>query len=116
MSEKTAATTVSIQRPLDVTAWVAVRVGQPAAARGAAAAELMQILHLDEDCVAAAYLTPLPSDAATADLVNAAFGLEVGKLFAGVHRMASMQGLTKSSTAPTTPAQQAQQTEVLRKM
>ena len=116
MSEKTAATTVAIQRPLDIQAWVAVRVGQPAAARGAAAAELMQILHLDEDCIATAYLTPLPSDAATADLVSAAFGLEVGKLFSGVHRMASMQGLAKASTVPTTPAQQAQQTEVLRKM
>ena len=59
MSEKTAATTVAIQRPLDIQAWVAVRVGQPAAARGAAAAELMQILHLDEDCIATAYLTPV---------------------------------------------------------
>ncbi len=116
MPEKTAASPVAIQRPVDIPAWVAIRVGQSAAARGSATAELMQILHLDDDCVTAAFLTPLPSDATTIDLVTAAFGLDVGNLFAGVHRMASMQGLTKTSNALAASAQQSQQTEALRKM
>lgn len=102
--------------PADAVAWVEARAGQAAAARGLAASELMQKLRLDPECVTAACLTGLPPDAETAAAVLAAFGPSVEVLFVGVHRMASMQGLTKRSTNHGELAQQAQQTEALRKM
>ena len=75
----------------------------------------MQRLKLDDDCVAAAYLTVLPSDSETDALVLETFGPNIAQLFVGVHRMASMQVLSKT-TESVTAAQQAQQTEALRKM
>ena len=104
-------------RPTDVAAWTEARVGHAQSLRGIAAAELMQRLKLDDDCVTAAYLTALPADAETDVLVLETFGPEIAQLFVGVHRMASMQGLSKTAdTASVTAAQQAQQTEALRKM
>ncbi len=92
-------------------------MGHAQSLRGIAAAELMQRLKLDDDCVTAAYLTALPADAETDVLVLETFGPEIAQLFVGVHRMASMQGLSKTAdTASVTAAQQAQQTEALRKM
>ncbi len=77
----------------------------------------MQRLKLDDDCIAAAYLTALPADADTEALVLETFGPNIAQLFVGVHRMASMQGLSKAAdTVTVPPAQQAQQTEALRKM
>ena len=114
-----------VARPADPRAWVAARVGQAAAARGAAAAELMQKLRLDDDCVIAAQLAVLPADGNTDTAVQEAFGSEVANLFAGVHRMAMMQGLSKpngvhgahaSQATHAETTQQAQQTEALRKM
>jgi GTP pyrophosphokinase len=99
----------------DMAAWIEAQAGPVAAARGVATADLMQRLKLDDDCVAAAHLTALPSDAATDALVLDTFGASVSQLFVGVHRMASMQGLSRTADAGT-PAQQAQQTEALRKM
>jgi GTP pyrophosphokinase len=99
----------------NIAAWIEARAGQSVAARGIAAAELMQRLKLDEDCVAAAHLTALPSDAETDALVLETFGPNVAQLFVGVHRMNSMQGLSKTPEG-VTAAQQAQQTEALRKM
>ena len=105
----------------DVSVWVAARAGEAAAARGEAAAVLMERLRMGDDCVAAARLIGLPADADTEQAVQQQFGAEIGQLFVGVHRMATMQGLqrgagTSASTAPPTAAQQAQQTEALRKM
>ena len=105
----------------DVSVWVAARAGEAAAARGEAAAVLMERLRMGDDCVAAARLIGLPADADTEQAVQQQFGAEIGQLFVGVHRMATMQGLqrgagTASSMAPPTAAQQAQQTEALRKM
>ncbi len=105
----------------DVSVWVAARAGEVAAARGEAAAVLMERLRMGDDCVAAARLIGLPADADTEQAVQQQFGAEIGQLFVGVHRMATMQGLqrgagTSASTAPPTAAQQAQQTEALRKM
>ena len=79
----------------------------------------MQRLRLDPECVTAACLAALPADADSVAAVLARFGPVVEALFVGVHRMASMQGLTKRSgggAVPLQPAQQAQQTEALRKM
>jgi len=105
----------------DVSVWVAARAGEAAAARGEAAAVLMERLRMGDDCVAAARLIGLPADADTEQAVQQQFGAEIGQLFVGVHRMATMQGLqrgagTAASMAPPTAAQQAQQTEALRKM
>lgn len=105
----------------DVSVWVAARAGDAVAARGEAAAVLMERLRMGDDCVAAARLIGLPADADTEQAVQQQFGAEIGQLFVGVHRMATMQGLqrgagTASSMAPPTAAQQAQQTEALRKM
>ncbi|MFO1342232.1 MAG: bifunctional (p)ppGpp synthetase/guanosine-3',5'-bis(diphosphate) 3'-pyrophosphohydrolase [Burkholderiales bacterium] len=105
----------------DVSVWVAARAGDAVAARGEAAAVLMERLRMGDDCVAAARLIGLPADADTEQAVQQQFGAEIGQLFVGVHRMATMQGLqrgagTSASTAPPTAAQQAQQTEALRKM
>ena len=115
-SAPASATTVSA-RPTDIAAWTAAIVGPALSLRGVAAAELMQRLKLDDDCVAAAYLTALPADAETDALVLETFGPNIAQLFVGVHRMASMQGLSKAADAISlTTAQQAQQTEALRKM
>lgn len=105
----------------DVSVWVAARAGEVAAARGEAAAVLMERLRMGDDCVAAARLIGLPADADTEQAVQQQFGAEIGQLFVGVHRMATMQGLqrgagTAASMVPPTAAQQAQQTEALRKM
>ncbi len=105
----------------DVSVWVAARAGDAVAARGEAAAVLMERLRMGDDCVAAARLIGLPADADTEQAVQQQFGAEIGQLFVGVHRMATMQGLqrgagTGASMAPPTAAQQAQQTEALRKM
>ena len=92
-------------------------MGPALSLRGVAAAELMLRLKLDDDCVAAAHLTVLPADAETDALVLETFGPNIAQLFVGVHRMASMQGLSKTADSGTvTAAQQAQQTEALRKM
>ena len=116
-SNAPAPVTPVIERPADIAAWTAAIVGPALSLRGVAAAELMQRLKLDDDCVAAAHLTVLPSDAETDALVLAAFGPDIAQLFVGVHRMASMQGLSKAADAiSVTTAQQAQQTEALRKM
>ena len=114
-----ASPTVAVERPADTLAWIEARVGHAAALRGAASGELLQKLHIDDDCVVAAQLTVLPADAETEAAVLEAFGPAITNLFAGVHRMAIMQGLTKPSVVPTTHAvavEQAQQTEALRKM
>jgi len=105
----------------DVSIWVAARAGETAAARGEAAAALMERLHVGADCVAAARLIALPADAETEQAVQQEFGSDIGQLFVGVHRMATMQGLLRSggttaATAAPPPAQRAQQTEALRKM
>ena len=105
----------------DVSVWVAARAGDAVAARGEAAAVLMERLRMGDDCVAAARLIGLPADADTEQAVQQQFGAEIGQLFVGVHRMATMQGLqrgagTAASMVPPTAAQQAQQTEALRKM
>ena len=105
----------------DVSVWVAARAGEVAAARGEAAAVLVERLRMGDDCVAAARLIGLPADADTEQAVQQQFGAEIGQLFVGVHRMATMQGLqrgagTAASMVPPTAAQQAQQTEALRKM
>ncbi len=110
---------VVVERPADTLAWIEARVGRAAALRGASSGELLHKLRLDEDCVIAAQLTVLPADAETEAAVLEAFGPEITNLFSGVHRMATMQGLSKPSVAPTTHAvavEQAQQTEALRKM
>ena len=109
----------SVLDAINARAWVESRVGQALASRGAAAAELMHRLKLDGDCVMAAHLTVLPADARTDAAVLETFGPEVAHLFVGVHRMASMQGLSKtlaSTVSPAPQAKQAQQTEALRKM
>ena len=109
--------TSAVTRPTDISAWTASIVGSALSLRGVAAADLMQRLKLDEDCVAAAYLTVLPADADTEALVLETFGPSISQLLVGVHRMASMQGLSKAAdTGTVTAAQQAQQTEALRKM
>ena len=105
----------------EVSSWVAARAGEAVAVRGEAAAVLMERLRMGTECVAAARLIGLPADADTELAVQQQFGAEIGQLFVGVHRMATMQGLQRgagpSATAsPATPAQQAQQTEALRKM
>jgi GTP pyrophosphokinase len=103
----------------ETVAWVEARSNPAAAARGQAAAELMQRLRLDPECVTAACVAVLPPDAEIVAAVLARFGAIVEGLFVGVHRMASMQGLTRRPSAGTAPAQlaqQAQQTEALRKM
>ena len=108
-----------VERPADTLAWIEARAGHAAALRGAASGELLQKLRLDDDCVIAAQLTVLPADAETETAVLEAFGPEISNLFSGVHRMATMQGLSKPSSAPTThalAAEQAQQIEALRKM
>jgi GTP pyrophosphokinase len=117
-----------VERPADVAAWVEARVGRTLATRGAAAAELMQKLKLDDDCVIAAHLTVLPPDADTDALVLESFGAEVAHLTSGVHRMENMQGLSRSHAhgaasghggnhpAAVSVAENAQQTEALRKM
>ena len=116
-SNAPAPVTPVIERPTDIKAWTTAIVGPALSLRGVAAAELMQRLKLDDDSVAAAHLTVLPSDADTDALVLDTFGPSVAQLFVGVHRMASMQGLSKASdTGGVTAAQQAQQTEALRKM
>ena len=116
-SNAPAPVTPVIERPADIAAWTAAIVGPALSLRGVAAAELMQRLKLDDDCVAAAYLTVLPADAETDALVLETFGPNIAQLFVGVHRMASMQGLSKAADNVTvTAAQQAQQTEALRKM
>ena len=89
-------------------------MGPALSLRGVAAAELMQRLKLDDDCVIAAHLTVLPSEADARVLET--FGPNIAQLFVGVHRMASMQGLSKAADTTVTAAQQAQQTEALRKM
>ncbi len=79
----------------------------------------MQRLRLDPECVTAACVAVLPPDAEIVAAVLARFGAIVEGLFVGVHRMASMQGLTRRPSAGSAPAQlaqQAQQTEALRKM
>lgn len=104
---------------MDTLIWIEARVGHAAALRGEASGALLKKLHLDEDCIIAAQLTALPGDAESEAAVLEAFGSEIAGLFSGVHRMATMQGLSKPSVAPTTPAvaaEQAQQTEALRKM
>lgn len=103
----------------EAVAWVEARNGPATAARGQAAAELMQRLRLDPECVTAACVAVLPADTETIAAVLARFGPGVEGLFVGVHRMASMQGLTRrlnGGAAPSQMAQQAQQTEALRKM
>ena len=105
------------ERPTDIAAWTASIVGSAQSLRGIAAADLMQRLKLDDDCIAAAHLTALASDADTDALVLQRFGPNIAQLVIGVHRMASMQGLSKAAdTVAVTAAQQAQQTEALRKM
>ena len=115
-SNTPAPVTPVVERPTDIAAWTTAIVGPALSLRGVAAAELMQRLRLDDDSVAAAYLTALPSDADTDALVLQTFGPSVAQLFVGVHRMASMQGLSKAADNAVTAAQQAQQTEALRKM
>ena len=116
-SNAPAPVTPVIERPADIAAWTAAIVGPALSLRGVAAAELMQRLKLDDDCVAAAYLTALPADAESDALVLETFGASIAQLFVGVHRMASMQSLSKAADNVTvTAAQQAQQTEALRKM
>jgi GTP pyrophosphokinase len=112
-------TLVTVDRPSDINAWLEARVGPTAASRGAAAAELMQRLNLDDDCVVAAQLTALVPAAETDALVLETFGAGVAQLVSGVHRMASMQELTAKqgdSAASMQANEQAQQTEALRKM
>ncbi len=119
LSASAASTAAAVERPADTLAWIEARAGHAAALRGAASGELLLKLRLDEDCVIAAQLTVLPADAETETAVLEAFGPEITNLFSGVHRMATMQGLSKSSVAPTTHAlvaERAQQTEALRKM
>ena len=60
-----ASPTVAVERPADTLAWIEARVGHAAALRGAASGELLQKLHIDDDCVVAAQLTVLPADAET---------------------------------------------------
>ena len=115
-SNTPAPVTPVVERPTDIAAWTTAIVGPALSLRGVAAAELMHRLRLDDDSVAAAYLTALPSDADTDALVLQTFGPSVAQLFVGVHRMASMQGLSKAADNAVTAAQQAQQTEALRKM
>ena len=116
-SNAPAPVTSVVTRPADIAAWTASIVGPALSLRGVAAAELMLRLKLDDDCVAAAHLTVLPADAETDALVLETFGPNIAQLFVGVHRMASMQGLSKTADSGTvTAAQQAQQTEALRKM
>jgi GTP pyrophosphokinase len=103
----------------DAVAWVEARGGPVVAARGQAAAELMQRLRLDPECVTAACVLALPADPDTVAALSARFGSGVEGLFVGVHRMASMQGLTRRPNAGGAPgqvAEQARQTEALRKM
>ena len=109
----------SVERPADTLAWIEARAGHAATLRGAASGELLQRLRLDDDSVIAGQLTALPADAETEAAVLEAFGPEIASLFSGVHRMAMMQSLSKPSVGPTThalAAEQAQQTEALRKM
>ncbi len=107
--------TAGIERPTDIAAWTAALAGAGPSQRGAATAALMQRLKLDDDCIAAAHLAALRSDLETDALVLETFGPNVAQLFVGVHRMASIQGLTKSNEQVSV-AEQAQQTEALRKM
>ena len=118
-ASKHVVTSPPVERPANTLAWIEARAGHAAALRAAASGVLLQNLRLDGDCVIAAQLTVLPSDAETETAVLEAFGPEITNLFSGVHRMATMQGLSKPSLAPTThalAAERAQQTESLRKM
>jgi len=110
------AAAATLRRPEDAPAWVAERVDAAAAARGTSAAELLQRLRLDADSVAAAHLLMLPNDAKTETEIAFAFGADVAALVSGVHRMETMQSLSKSGGGDIAPAEQAQQTEALRKM
>lgn len=122
-----AASTPSANSPVSpdtVAQWVADRAGPVIAARGEAAAMLMEKLKLGTECVTAAHLIGLPDDSATEQAVQAAFGADIGALFSGVHRMDSLRSLSRSphsvaagqALSSVTSAEQAQQTEALRKM
>ncbi|MBL8310498.1 MAG: bifunctional (p)ppGpp synthetase/guanosine-3',5'-bis(diphosphate) 3'-pyrophosphohydrolase [Burkholderiales bacterium] len=114
--------------PEAVVRWVAERAGPVAAARGEAAAALMDKLKLGTECVAAAHLIALPDDSETEQAVQAQFGADIAALFSGVHRMNSLRGLSRpvktpgtnaaqnSAATASTAGEQAQQTEALRKM
>jgi GTP pyrophosphokinase len=94
--------------------------------RGRATAELIENLRLDDESIAVAWLSAAPNDIATESALKDAFGDVVASLVAGVQRMSSIQELsrgrvdTKESTshrdASKDAANEAQQTEALRKM
>ena len=111
------------QHGRDAAAWVLARADEATAARGEAAAALMERLHLGPDCIAAAWLCALQPNATTEREVGEVFGADVVRLLLGVWRLASMQGLARviggvdEGVAGAAQAlHRAQQTEALRKM
>lgn len=106
---------ISTRKLDDAPAWVAERVEPAVAARGSTAADLLQRLRMDAESIAAAHLLVLPNDTKTETEIGLTFGAEVAALVSGVHRMETMQSLSKSA-GETSAAAQAQQTEALRKM
>lgn len=108
------------------TSWLAAKCDEATFERGRATAELIENLRLDDESIAVAWLSAVPNDIATESALKDAFGDVVASLVAGVQRMSSIQELsrgrvdTKESTshrdASKDAANEAQQTEALRKM
>lgn len=104
--------------------WLAATCEEGVVTRGRATAELIEHLRLDDESVAAAWLSAAPVDIANEATLKEAFGETVTHLVVGVQRMASIQELsrTRGDAAPTAKesakdaASAAQQTEALRKM
>jgi GTP pyrophosphokinase len=126
-----------VATPLTVSAaatWLAAHCDDAIVARGRAIAALIELMRLDDESVAAGWLVAAPNDVATDAKIRESFGAGIAQLVGGVQRMASIQKLSKPSTSATTNgahaakekekeketaagmAEQAQQTEALRKM
>jgi GTP pyrophosphokinase len=106
--------------------WLAATCDEATVARGRAIADLIENMRLDEESVAAAWLSAAPNEIATEAALKESFGENVAHLVIGVQRMASIQELSRTRTdanangvgkdAAKDAANEAQQTEALRKM
>ncbi len=111
--------------------WLAAKCDEGVVRRGRAMAELIEGLRLDDESIAAAWLAAAPSEIATETALKEYFGDAVSQLVIGTQRMASIQELSRGrgegkdakdnkesvgKDALKDAANQAQQTEAMRKM
>jgi GTP pyrophosphokinase len=104
--------------------WLAAQFDDAVVARGRAIADLVERMRLDDESIAAAWLVAAPRKSASEAALKAAFGASIAQLVIGVDRMESIQELSKVKPTASEKdketaaalAEQAQQTESLRKM